>query len=93
MDGSDDRLMRHLRSLDLPADVSRRILGGNACVAVSSAVAWAAARHARLPLWAYLRRLAAQDRVDPGRRQALDIRVVANAALAHQHAIRWNAPG
>ena len=34
-------------------------LGGNACVAVSSAVAWAAASAAGVPLWAYFRRLAA----------------------------------
>jgi enolase len=45
--------------IDLDGTPQKRILGGNACVAVSSAVAWGAASHARLPLWAYLRRLAA----------------------------------
>ena len=34
-------------------------LGGNACVAASAAVAWAAAAHAGVPLWSHLRRLAA----------------------------------
>ena len=37
-------------------------LGGNALVAVSSAVAWAGAAEAKLPLWVHLRQLANLDR-------------------------------
>ena len=45
--------------IDLDGTPQKQRLGGNACVAVSAAVAWAAAADARLPLWAHLRRLAA----------------------------------
>ena len=58
MDASDQSAIdRALIALDGTPQKQR--LGGNACVAVSSAVVWAAASQAGMPLWAHLRRLAA----------------------------------
>ncbi len=45
--------------IELDGTPQKMRLGGNASVAVSSAVAWAAANYLHLPLWAHLRRLAA----------------------------------
>ena len=52
-----------LIALDGTAQKTR--LGGNALVAVSMAVAWAAAASARLPLWRHLRGLAGLDTETP----------------------------
>ena len=45
--------------IELDGTPQKMRLGGNACVAVSAAVAWAAADYLHLPLWTHLRRLAA----------------------------------
>jgi enolase len=44
--------------IGLDGTQQKTVLGGNAIVAVSSAVAWAAAAAAGVPLWSHLRRLA-----------------------------------
>jgi enolase len=54
--GSIDRAL-----IDLDGTPQKTILGGNACVATSSAVAWAAAAERGVPLWAHLRALAGLD--------------------------------
>jgi enolase len=57
---------REQRSIDqvliaLDGTPQKTALGGNAIVAVSSAVAWAAAAAAGVPLWAHLRQVAGLD--------------------------------
>lgn len=48
--------------IDLDGTPQKTRLGGNAIVAASSAIAWAAAAEQRIPLWQHLRRL---SRLDP----------------------------
>lgn len=60
LEASDQaRVDRVMRDLDGTAQKTR--LGGNALIATSQAVAWAAASEKQVPLWAHLRALAGID--------------------------------
>jgi enolase len=51
--------------IQLDGTPQKTVLGGNACVATSSAVAWAGAASLRIPLWRHLRALAGLDAAAP----------------------------
>ncbi len=57
LDAADQALVDRTL-IDLDGTPQKTALGGNAIVAVSSAVAWAAAAARGMPLWAHLRQLA-----------------------------------
>ena len=51
--------------IELDGTAQKSVLGGNACVAVSSAVAWAAAAEQRIPLWRHLNNMCGEQAPEP----------------------------